>query len=120
MKKYKVKVNDKLFEVEVEEFSSTTTVEKAEKKVEKEVQPQVIAKSAPENVEGEKVTAPLPGTISIEVSEGTQVSKGDVIFILEAMKMENEITAPTTGTVKAIYVAEGATVDTGDLLAVIE
>jgi biotin carboxyl carrier protein len=120
LKKYRVKVNDKLFEVEVEEISSTTSVEKPEKKVEKEVQPEVKTKPVPKNVEGEKVTAPLPGTISIEVNEGAQVNKGDVIFILEAMKMENEITAPTTGTVKAIYVAEGASVDTGELLAVIE
>ncbi len=119
MKKYRVKVNDKLFEVEVEEMSSSNTVETKQEKPEKAAPPKTTTIKTSDIVDGEKVLAPLPGTISLEVSEGDHVNKGDVIFILEAMKMENEITAPATGTVKAIYITQGASVDTGELLAVI-
>jgi len=113
MKKYRVKVNDKLFEVEVEEISSTgVQAVKEEVKVETPV--------AAGNVSGEQVKAPLPGTItSIEVKVGDQVTEGDVLFIMEAMKMENEIPSPVSGTVKAIHVAQNASVDTGEVLATI-
>ena len=70
--------------------------------------------------EGEKVLAPMPGNIlGVNVSVGQAVKAGDVLFILEAMKMENEIVAPTDGTVKQILVQKGNTVDTDDVLAVI-
>ena len=112
MKKYRVKVNDKLFEVEVEEISSA-----AVKEVKEEVKVETVAA---ENVSGEQVRAPLPGTItSIEVKVGDQVTEGDVLFIMEAMKMENEIPSPVSGTVKAIHVAQNASVDTGEVLATI-
>ena len=116
MKKYRVKVNDKLFEVEVEEVTSTTV-----KEVKEEVKEEVkVEKVAAENVSGEQVLAPLPGTItSIEVKVGDKVEEGDVLFIMEAMKMENEIPSPVSGTVKAIHVAQNASVDTGELLATI-
>ncbi|MFI5359971.1 MAG: biotin/lipoyl-containing protein [Halanaerobiales bacterium] len=112
MKKYRVKVNDKLFEVEVEEISSA-----AVKEVKEEVKVETVAA---ENVSGEQVRAPLPGTItSIEVKVGDRVEEGDVLFIMEAMKMENEIPSPVSGTIKAIHVAQNASVDTGELLATI-
>lgn len=112
MKKYRVKVNDKLFEVEVEEISSA-----AVKEVKEEVKVETVAA---ENVSGEQVRAPLPGTItSIEVKVGDRVEEGDVLFIMEAMKMENEIPSPVSGTIKAIHVAQNASVDTGELLAII-
>ena len=70
--------------------------------------------------DGLKVTAPMPGNIlNINVTAGQAVKKGDVMFILEAMKMENEIVAPEDGTVKQILVQKGATVDTDEVLAVI-
>ena len=70
--------------------------------------------------DGVKVTAPMPGNIlNVNVSAGQAVKKGDVMFILEAMKMENEIVAPEDGTVKQILVQKGATVDTDEVLAVI-
>lgn len=112
MKKYRVKVNDKLFEVEVEEISSA-----AVKEVKEEVKVETVAA---ENVSGEQVRAPLPGTItSIEVKVGDRVEEGDVLFIMEAMKMENEIPSPVSGTIKAIHIAQNASVDTGELLATI-
>ena len=70
--------------------------------------------------DGVKVTAPMPGNIlNVNVTSGQAVKKGDVMFILEAMKMENEIVAPEDGTVKQILVQKGATVDTDEVLAVI-
>ena len=64
-----------------------------------------------------KVAAPMPGTIiSVKVSVGQQIKKGDVVAVLEAMKMENEIPAPQDGTVSSIEVSNGATVETGATL----
>ena len=70
--------------------------------------------------EGNKVLAPMPGTIlNVNVTAGQAVKKGDLMFILEAMKMENEIVAPEDGVVKQIIAQKGATVDTDEVLAVI-
>ena len=70
--------------------------------------------------EGEKVLAPMPGTIlSVDVSQGQAVKTGDVLMIIEAMKMENEIVAPCDGAVAQILVQKGSTVDTNAVLAVI-
>lgn len=70
--------------------------------------------------EGTKVNAPMPGSI-VEVSaiNGQQVKEGDLLLILEAMKMENEITSPVSGTVAEIKVKKGDTVNSGDVLVVI-
>ncbi len=69
---------------------------------------------------GEVVKSPMPGNIlKINVAQGQKVNEGDVIIILEAMKMENEIVATKSGTIAQIVVAKGATVDTGAALAVI-
>lgn len=62
----------------------------------------------------------MPGTIlAVNVSNGQSVKKGDVLMVLEAMKMENEILAPCDGTVSAVSVQKGATVETGALLCAI-
>lgn len=70
---------------------------------------------------GERVEAPLPGTVlSVNVKPGDTVKAGDVLLVLEAMKMQNEIVAPRAGTVRDVGVAKGDTVALGDVLVTIE
>jgi len=69
---------------------------------------------------GTKISAPMPGTIlDVKVAQGASVKKGDILLILEAMKMENEIVAPQDGTVAQVLAAKGASVNSGDVLVVL-
>jgi biotin carboxyl carrier protein len=136
MRKFQIKVDGKVYEVEVEEVggnessSGTISVHRpAAAKVAEEPVSQKAAKSstnpAPAKalaaaVAGEEVAAPMPGKIlQLKVAEGGSVKEGDTLLILEAMKMENEIVANTSGIVKKINVAANDMVDTEDILLVI-
>ncbi|HEY9061545.1 MAG TPA: biotin/lipoyl-containing protein [Pseudobacteroides sp.] len=128
--KYIVTINGKNYEVEVERGHATIvkTTETAEKVYVS--QPATVpaqpvtptqATSATNQVtsgDGEPVKSPMPGMIlDVRVSAGAAVKKGDILFILEAMKMENEITAPENGLITAVSIAKGTSVSTGDVLA---
>ncbi len=134
MKKFLIRVNGKQYEVEVEEIKNTTsqpqpsnpqpqvqTAPQAAPKVEEKA-PQAAEPKKVVAQEGQEVVkAPMPGNIlKINVHEGDSVNKGDVLLILEAMKMENEILAPRDGKVVSIAVSEGASVNTGDDMVVLE
>ena len=120
--KYIVNLNGKNYEVSVEETSAAITSIKDAPAAPAPSAPAASAASpAPAaSGNGEQVAAPMPGTIlSVSVSQGQSVRAGDVLMILEAMKMENEIAAPCDGKVQSIAVQKGSSVDTGDVLAVI-
>lgn len=114
MKKYKVNVNGTSYEIEIELMSE------AEAQSAKTAAP--AAAPAPVAAgEGEQISSPMPGTIlDVRVNVGDSVKKGQVLMILEAMKMENEIMAGADGVVTAIGVTKGASVQTGDMLCTIK
>ena len=118
MKKYKVNVNGTVFEVEVEDITGTAATAPAAAPV---AAPAPAAAPVAAPAGGESITSPMPGNIlAVNVAAGSAVKKGDVLMILEAMKMENEIMSPCDGTVGVVNVTKGATVETGTLLCTIQ
>ena len=110
MKKYKVTVNGVAYEIELEELTGAAAPAAP-----------TAAPSAPAPAGGEQVTSPMPGTIlSVNVAQGDAVKQGQVLMILEAMKMENEILCPRDGRVASISTSKGAAVESGTLLCVIQ
>lgn len=125
MRKFRISIEGKTYEVEVEEIKqagTTPVVPKVEAPKEETPKSQAATetkntKASPAPSGGEVVKAPLPGTVlQVKVSPGQQVAAGDVLMILEAMKMENEVLAPVGGTVNEIFVSQGQSVGTGDVL----
>ena len=130
MKNYRVTVNGNIYDVPVEEVAagaapvqSATAVPAPAAPVRSESAPQSVKPAAPAPTGGEgstKVTSPMPGNIlDIKVAVGDKVEAGACVVVLEAMKMENEITAVTGGTVASVNVTKGQTVASGDVLITI-
>ena len=125
MKKYNITVNGNSYEVMVEEVSAegaTPVAAPAPVAAPKVAAPAPkaapVAPKAASGAQGAvKVTSPMPGTIlEVKVSVGQAVKKGEVVCVLEAMKMENEIPAPEDGTIASVNIQKGASVNAGDLL----
>lgn len=118
MKKYNVNVNGTAYEVTVEEIKGGAAPAAAP--VAAPAPAAAPAAPAPAAAGGEEIKSPMPGNIlSVNVKAGDTVAEGQVLMILEAMKMENEIMAPRAGTVTSVAVAKGATVESGALLCVL-
>ena len=130
--KYVVTLNGKNYEVDVNELSEAIVTNISDAVVAPAVPapasapvaaPAAAAPAAPAPVvtgSGTQIKAPMPGAIlKVNASQGQKVNEGDVLFILEAMKMENEIVASVSGTVSQVLVTKGQTVDTDAVLAVI-
>ena len=129
--KYKVTLNGRTYEVEVEagkamlldEYEAIVPAAPAAPVAAPAAAPVAAAPAAAApaaTAAGEAVSAPMPGTIlKVNVSNGQAVKEGDLLVVLEAMKMENEIYAPKSGTVAQVATSTGASVNTDDVLVVI-
>ncbi len=124
MRKFIITVEGKQYEVGVEEVgaassqSAPVTQEKAAPAPAQASAP-AVKTAASANVTGTPIKAPMPGMIAgFKVENGSSVKKGQVVMVLEAMKMENDLSSPADGTI-TFRVQKGANVDTGEVLAVI-
>ena len=132
MRKFNITVNGTTYEVDVEEVGGVQTAAPASVQT---AAPAPVQAAAPAPVQAaapaptaapapaaapagaKTITAPMPGTIvSVKVNVGDTVKNGDLVAVLEAMKMENEIFSNTDGKVVGVSVAAGATVNTGDVI----
>lgn len=119
MKTYTITVNGNVYDVTVEDGDGSAVAAAPKAAAPRPAAAPAQKPAAPAGAQGSvKVAAPMPGKIlAVKASTGQAVKTGDVLLILEAMKMENEVVAPQDGTVASINVAEGAMVEAGDVLA---
>ncbi|MBE5777281.1 MAG: biotin/lipoyl-binding protein [Clostridiales bacterium] len=128
MRKFNITVNGVAYEVEVEEVGAGSApaapVAAAPAPV---AAPAPAPKAAPAPAPkaapvagGTKINAPMPGVIlDVKAAVGASVKKGDILLVLEAMKMENEIVSPVDGTVAQVLATKGSSVNSGDVLVVL-
>jgi len=132
LKQYKITVNGKTFDVDVEEVGGAPEIKsvapapaapKAAAPAPKAAPapaPKAAPKAAAPKGAGTEIAAPMGGNVlSVAVSEGQQVNEGDLLFIFEAMKMENEMTAPVSGTVTKISIEKGQAIEAGAVAMII-
>ena len=122
MSKYRITVDGKTYEMDVELIGSNGACSAPVQVQSKPAAAAPVAAPAPKaskpvNAGSGSVIAPMPGTIlKVNKSEGESVKSGEVVLVLEAMKMENEITAPNDGVISSLSLTAGSTVAGGDLL----
>ena len=120
MKNLKITVNGVVYDVQVEEADGSSAAVSSPAPAPK-ASPAAAPKKSAAAAGGDPVNSPMPGTIvNVPVSAGQSVKKGDVLVVLEAMKMENEIKAERDATVVSVAVTKGESVDTGSLLVTLK
>lgn len=123
---YEVEIDGKLYRVTIEEISenertepknnSSSSQAQTSKEADRSTE-QAQPAPAPSSGSGQNVTAPMPGNIfKVLAQPGQSVKEGETVVVLEAMKMENEIVAPADGTISAVHVKEGQSVEADDVL----
>ena len=130
LRKFRIKINEKEYMVEMEEFGAPAVAAAPTQAAPVQAAPApvaapVAAQAAPAPVvrsgEGDPITAPMPGKIlDIKVNVGDVVTENQVLAVLEAMKLENEIVAPRAGTITAVIATKGAPIDVGQTIVIIQ
>lgn len=121
MRKFLIKVNGNQYDVEVNEVQSKAVSEPSVAEVKTEAPKKATEANASVSAGSQSVKSPMPGAIlKVKVAVGEAVKKGQVLVILEAMKMENEIVSPSDGKIASVNVSKGSSVNAGDLLVSID
>lgn len=127
LRKFRIKINEKEYMVEMEEFGAPAVAAAPAQTVPVQAAPVAAPAAAPAPTpvvgsgEGDPITAPMPGKIlDIKVNVGDVVTENQVLAVLEAMKLENEIVAPRAGTITAVVATKGAPIDVGQTIVIIQ